>query len=128
MVATVRYKYTPVSKIETPTQGCLYQAREHRANAWKKVKRLRERLRECHTGPYSERPQISLELLKAESFWREMQQYERDCLGAIEKRANELGLTTKKPTCEGCPAKAVTSDSQGVPLCRACYDSIIAES
>lgn len=29
--------------------------------------------------------------------------------------------------CEGCNKKAVTSDSEGVPLCQACYDALVIE-
>lgn len=29
--------------------------------------------------------------------------------------------------CEGCSAEATHTDSEGVPLCRVCYDALIAE-
>jgi hypothetical protein len=96
MTQMMQYKYAKPTSIDSPTVGCLFQAREWKKNAWKGVKALRRRLREAGCGPYSNAGVIKLELIKAESSWREAMRFETDCLRAIEKRANELGLTTTR--------------------------------
>ena len=81
-----------LSTIDTPAQGVLFTARQHKAMAWKRVKRIREQIREAGICSGN----LRLECLKAEISWREYQDMERGALNAIERRANELGLTARK--------------------------------
>lgn len=66
----------------------LNQAREGKAKA------LRVRIRNEPLN--GNRSGLRIELLKVEDRYREYQRTEKEALSAIEKRANELGLTTVK--------------------------------
>lgn len=88
----ITLEYAKLSTIDTPAQGMLAQARMLKKDSWKRVKALRERLKSM--GLFS--GNTRLELLIAESAHRDILAMERDALSAIESRANELGLTTKR--------------------------------
>lgn len=89
-----KLEYAKPSTIDTPAQGVLNQAKEGKVRAWEKVQSLRERIKNEPLG--GNRSGLRLELAKAEDRHREYQRNEKEALAAIEKRANELGLTTVK--------------------------------
>lgn len=78
-----------VQDVDSPAVGSLNAWRERKAASWKRVKSLRQRVRDL--APCA--GNLRLELLKAEGFHRECIAGERDSLRAIERRANELGQT-----------------------------------
>lgn len=82
----------PTQLEDCPSVGCLYDARRLKALAWKGVKRLRAHIRQT---PFRNGG-LRLELMRAEENHRETLRMERGALQAIEDRANELGLTTRK--------------------------------
>src|SRR5262249_27738132 len=87
------YRYAKRSTIDTPAQGVLNAAIESKKKWFKQVKRLRDCIRE-HSLSNS---RYRLDLLRAEERWHEAQNCERAALREIERRANELGLTTIRP-------------------------------
>ncbi len=91
--APVKEKVKP-STIDTPAQGNLNAAREGKKTAWKRVKDLRERIKNEPIG--GKKQELRLELNKAEFKHREYLQAEQEAKATIEKRANELGKTTQK--------------------------------
>lgn len=107
-----KLKYAKPSSIDTPAQGVLNQARERKKRTWENVKRLRDRIKgEPING---NREGLRLELLKAEQAHNAAQLAERDALRAIEKRANELGLTTVKPEGRASQADAPSNNTATV--------------
>ena len=83
-------QYVQRSKIDSPALGCMYQAQEWKRRAWSRLRHLRAAQRTQWSGARS------LEILRAEEAHNEAQAAERNAKAAIEKRANELGLTTCK--------------------------------
>lgn len=81
-------KYAKVSSIETPAVGQLYQAQDGKRRAWRLIKHRKDQLK---TGQCNR-----LDLLRARWTHAEWVGMERNALDAIETRANELGLTTKR--------------------------------
>lgn len=82
--------------VDSPAQGQLNASVEGKKRSWQRVKALRERIKaEPLNG---NRSGLRLELIKAEGAHNEWQRVEREAKEAIEKRANELGQTTIKPT------------------------------
>lgn len=82
-----------VQDVDTPAQGQLSQARKSKERTWKRVKELRERLKNEKIG--GNRHGLRLELMTAEEDHKDALRMEQDALDAIESRANELGQTTK---------------------------------
>src|SRR5574337_866860 len=87
-------EYISPSKVDTPAQGRLNQAREGKKRAYSEVQRLRQAVKDEPVG--GNRQGLRLELIKAEDRHNEYQRMERESLEQIEKRANELGKTTKR--------------------------------
>lgn len=89
-------KYVKPTAVDSPTVGCLYQAREWKLNAWKQVKRTRQAFRDELGKPIASRDVVGrkLDVIKAESAHSEASIFETQCLRTIEHRANELGMTT----------------------------------
>lgn len=88
--------YTPLNKIDSPAQGVLNQAKAQQAAAWKRIQHLREqRKRAGVTGNFSG---LTLELMRAEEDHRRAKKLVSEATATIERRANELGTTTKRPT------------------------------
>src|SRR5574337_974109 len=87
-------EYISPSKVDTPAQGRLSQAREGKTRAYSEVKRLRQAIKDEPVG--GNRQGLRLEIIKAEDRHNEFQRMERESLEKIEKRANELGKTTKR--------------------------------
>lgn len=85
----------PVDSIDSPAQGDLAGARERKKNLWKKVQELRQQIKDEPIG--GNRGNLRLQLIKMQGLHSDAQDAERGALKAIEKRANELGLTTQKP-------------------------------
>lgn len=79
--------------VDTPAQGVLNDARKQKAAAFKRVKELRQRIKDEPLG--GNRHGLRMELLKAESAHGDAIRSEREALGAIERRASELGQTTQ---------------------------------
>lgn len=104
--------YVKPSTIDTPAQGSLNAARERKANLWKQITTLRQKIQEEPIG--GNRLGMRLDLLKLQDAHATAQRAERDSLQAIEKRANELGKTTIKPAAKvqvgvaAPPARTVT--------------------
>lgn len=48
--------------------------------------------------------------------WKEAKDYDRAVARAVKAALNPV------KRCEGCNRRATTHDSEGVPLCKACYD------
>ena len=86
-------EYVRPSAVEAPAQGVLYNARRSKAQAWKRVKELRRRVKDEPLG--GDRAGLRLQLLHTEDAHREALRAERNALTAIEARANELGQTTR---------------------------------
>ena len=89
-------KYVKPTAVDSPTVGCLYQAREWKSNTWKMVKRARQAFRDEMGKPIASRDVVGrkLAVIKAESAHFEASLFETQCLRTLEQRANELGLTT----------------------------------
>lgn len=88
--------YTPLNKVDSPAQGVLNQAKEQQAAAWKRIKQLREQRKAAGvTGNYSG---LTLALMKAKEDHRRAKKLVSEATATIERRANELGTTTKRPT------------------------------
>lgn len=79
------------SQVDCVAHSSLNTARSLKADAWKRVKQLRQKIRDNALGNSGYR----LELLHAESNHREILRMESSALFAIEKRANELGQTIR---------------------------------
>ena len=77
--------------VDTPAQGSLNQALKLKADTWKRVQSIRQKIKAnpIQTG------NLRVDLIKAESAHREALQMERDARAGIETRANEQGQTTK---------------------------------
>jgi hypothetical protein len=84
-------KLVKSSSIDSPAQGALNQAKAAKFMAWKKVQELRRQIRE---KPLS-RGGLTIPLMRAEESHRAAMKLEKEAKAAIEKRANELGQTTK---------------------------------
>ena len=85
-------KYIRPSDVDSPAQGSLNQARSGKAHAYRKVRALREQLRNEPIG--ANRSGIRFALNSAVEGHREWLRMERDALGAIEERAQQIGRTT----------------------------------
>ena len=86
-------QYTPASKIDTPAQGVLANAKEQKANAFTRLKKLRQQVADG-------RSELRLELIKAESAHKDALRYVSESQAQIERDANKQGLTTIKPVQE----------------------------
>ena len=76
-------------QIDIPAVGVLNQAKDLKVATWKRVKTLRQKIKDAPLWAGN----LRLDLLKAESAHREALKMERDAIGAIERRAIELGIT-----------------------------------
>jgi len=74
--------------IESTGQGMLAMAKEYKTAAHKRVKELRQQIKDNPLG----NSHLRLELIKAESRWKEYQQMERDANRKIDEDAERLGL------------------------------------
>lgn len=89
-----QYEFVRAHTVDTPSQGVLNSAKEYQARAFKRVKELRQRIKDEPLG--GNRHGLRLELMRAEDDHRQSKDMERQARDAIEKRANELGKTTIK--------------------------------
>lgn len=78
--------YTPASKIDTPTQGVLNNAKERKAQAFARLKRTRQQVKDGTAN--------RLELLKAESAHKDAVRDVEAAEAQLERDANRQGLTT----------------------------------
>ena len=86
--------YTRPTSIDIHAVGNLYQARAGKKQAYSAIRCLRDAIRREPLG--GNRHGLRVELLHVESAHAEWLRMERDALDVIERRANELGLTTKR--------------------------------
>lgn len=84
------YKYTPAQKIDAPSVGAFNSANEHKANAFQRVKMLRQQVADGRTDR-------RVELIRAEHEHRSAILGVEQAKAQIEKDANKQGLTTIKP-------------------------------
>jgi hypothetical protein len=75
--------------VESTAQGMLATAKENKAAAYKQVKKLREQIKADPLGAGS----LRLDLIKAESRWKEFQQMERDANAKIDEDSLRASLT-----------------------------------
>lgn len=94
MTTAPSYRRVAVSSIETPHQTALLQARAAKKAAHDRVKELRQRIAAERIGGAA--PSLRLEKLRAEGEHSAALAAESAALAAIERRANELGLTTRE--------------------------------
>jgi len=78
-----------------PAEGQLNNAKRLKKLTWKKLKLLREQLKEEPLG--GNRHRLELEILRAKEDHQEALRMEREAKKAIAKRKAELGLTAQKP-------------------------------
>lgn len=97
-----RYKPVRVADVDTPSQGALASARSAKTAAWKRIQDLRQRIADEPIG--GNRMGLRLELIKAQDAHGGAKLAETQALNAIEKRANELGLTTRPQKSAPAPA------------------------
>lgn len=83
-----RYTYTPASKIDSPTQGVLNNAKDRKARAFANLKSVRQKVKEGAAN--------RLDLLKAESAHKDAVREVEVAEAQLERDANRLGLTTVK--------------------------------
>jgi hypothetical protein len=86
--------------------GDMAMFRKHKVAAWKRVKQLRDQVRNSVNSGNAR-----LELLKAESRHREFVKWEREARAGTEKTAQEQGKTTV-PTPKPAPAEAAVERTQ----------------
>lgn len=87
-------EYIRPTSLDIPAVGELYGAREGKKKAWKRVKKLRQKIKDEPLG--GNRTGLRLELMKAEDTHRQHLRNEERALKNLENRANELGKTTIK--------------------------------
>lgn len=97
--------YVKPSSVETPSQGVLNGATERKAVIWKRIKRLRQAIKDEPLG--GNRQGLRFELLEAEIQHKDALRLEREAKAEIEKRANELGQTTIKQSPKNISQKKV---------------------
>jgi len=83
--------YIMPSRVDTPFQSDLATARTGKKAAAENVRNVRARLKFARIG---ERTQLLLDLQQAKDVVDRYRLMELHALGEIERRANELGLTT----------------------------------
>lgn len=76
-------------QIDIPAVGVLNQSKELKAATWKRVKSIRQKIKDAPLWAGN----LRLDLLKAECAHREALQMERDAIATIERRAAELGVS-----------------------------------
>lgn len=86
--------YIRPTSLDHPAVGNLMAAREGRKHAFKHLRNLRERLR---NEPMSgDRGGLRLQIIRAQQSVSEWRKVERGALEMLERRANELGKTTRR--------------------------------
>lgn len=90
----MNYKHVRLSSIETPIQGSLYSAIVSKKALIKQIKTLRQRIEDEPLGGC--RGSLSLDMIRLKDSLGYAKSAEADARAGIEKRANELGLTTQQ--------------------------------
>lgn len=89
------------SEVESTAHGMLATAKEKKAFAFKRVKELRQRIKDA---PVSEKSALRLDLIKAEDKWREYQRMEASANSKIEEDAAVQGIVFSRATATDTPA------------------------
>ena len=87
-------EYAKPSSIETPAQGALNSAVESKKSLNKQIKELRRKLEVEPLG--GNRDGIRLDILRLKDSLNHANRAISDSKKAIEQRANELGVTTRR--------------------------------